>query len=186
MYEGWPLSAALGPSPRERGSPQALQVFIAKIGSIPARAGQPPIGSLRISKDGVHPRASGAARSAFHHTDPMTGPSPRERGSLQALGARWRHMGSIPARAGQPMAAWTTARSHRVHPRASGAASSRVLTRALLRGPSPRERGSLKGKTLQYSASRSIPARAGQPRPLRISCQSPGVHPRASGAASWY
>ena len=111
------------------------------------------------------------------------GPSPRERGSRRPRPAGQAGVGSIPARAGEPQRRLRCIAQATVHPRASGGASPSPPTSTRLRGPSPRERGSLGGPRVPLQQLGSIPARAGEPTAFHIFCCCSRVHPRASGGA---
>jgi hypothetical protein len=131
-----------GPSPRERESQQPPSDLGAGEGSIPARAGEPSSRLTSCHTCGVHPRASGGAPQYQVLEAKQQGPSPRERGSRPAGERAAAHMGSIPARAGEPSSASRCRASMRVHPRASGGAPQyQVLEAKQQQGPSPRERG---------------------------------------------
>ena len=95
------------------------------------------------------------------------GLSPRVRGNRKA--AHCHQLGgvhgSIPARAGEPVA------SIPPRPSASG-------------GLSPRVRGNLVGHPLHELADGSIPARAGEPTPRRQAASHRGVYPRACGGTA--
>ena len=151
-----------GASPCERGSRLlGLAGPIGK-GSIPARAGEPAPCRGRARAARVHPRASGGARRHCTLSFEVEGPSPRERGSPARPVQYIIGLGSIPARAGEPVAAWLLEAEHRVHPRASGGAPPMTSGAACRAGPSPREREPSSRKTLR---------------------ENPRVHPRASGGA---
>ncbi|MDB4917957.1 MAG: hypothetical protein JWM95_5601 [Gemmatimonadetes bacterium] len=91
-----------GPSPRVRGSLRCDGDRGVWLGSIPARAGEPDSGIRRPVRARVHPRACGGAVTMRTNLAPVSGPSPRVRGS-QAEGPHYRRVpGSIPARAGEP------------------------------------------------------------------------------------
>ena len=173
----------MGPSPRERGSREAVPECRVVAGSIPARAGEPV--SLYKSRIlfRVHPRASGGAFPGQAEPCANLGPSPRERGSRLPLNRLAQGSGSIPARAGEPSARRSSATDSRVHPRASGGAYPRPSPHNLLRGPSPRERGSRRTHLPQAILGGSIPARAGEPDVRQCKRTGMWVHPRASGGA---
>ncbi len=152
-----------GPSPRERGSRQADRTAGRGGGSIPARAGEPSSRSQTPGHSRVHPRASGGAIFSESPIFAPAGPSPRERGSLLRQPERKMVRRSIPARAGEPRIVQKSARECRVHPRASGGAHEREQKRRLMKGPSPRERGSPRLACFIREPKGSIPARAGEP-----------------------
>ena len=140
-----------GLSPPVRGS--LGTECLRKLGtrSIPARAGEPPVASVSATASGVYPRPCGGAvlpitvtvKSGSH-----SGLSPPVRGSLPR--SRWQPghhaMRSIPARAGEPLAAGTgTSRElSGVYPRPCGGATVQTGGAAIaaVEGLSPPVRGS--------------------------------------------
>ena len=172
-----------GPSPRARGSRHHRRARHARMGSIPACAGEPPSGTSSPWTSRVHPRVRGGAAAYVGNSASYLGPSPRARGS------RGRHHGpvvglrSIPACAGEPHRTHRPAAPCWVHPRVRGGA---VRVRALgvgLDGPSPRARGSLGGAPLRHARRGSIPACAGEPTAATNGCARARVHPRVRGGA---
>ena len=77
--------AAVGLSPRVRGSPSDAVLTVRMFGSIPACAGEPPRRMDRAHLGWVYPRVCGGANRIDRMPDSMRGLSPRVRGS-QALG----------------------------------------------------------------------------------------------------
>ncbi len=170
-----------GLSPRERGNPIATHIGQSSPRSIPARAGEP---AVRIRPNGtstVYPRASGGTPVLPDITLPVGGLSPRERGNHRILDRDELRGGSIPARAGEPYSASNIARRAAVYPRASGGTSESHSSTTDRSGLSPRERGNPFKRTATLIPMRSIPARAGEPPPLRGRCAQRSVYPRASG-----
>ena len=154
--------AALGPSPRVRGtppnrlgSPSARPVHPRVCGEhlhplpqCPQVGGPSPrVRGTRTARAGppmsaaVHPRVCGEHPEKVFASAPMFGPSPRVRGTLPAGGLSCRARRSIPACAGNT--------------RLVGFAES------MFHGPSPRVRGTLPAGGLSCRARRSIPACAG-------------------------
>ena len=91
-----------GLSPRVRGNPLVSAAQIRESGSIRARAGEPGASAKTNPKTGVYPRACGgtATKSAPYYAG--LGLSPRVRGNPDAVESLAGHVGSIPARAGEP------------------------------------------------------------------------------------
>ncbi len=157
------IALFVGPSPLARGSlAQSLQ-SCARAGSIPARAGQPLSNRSRLAQVRVHPRSRGAAKNGATRAFWRWGPSPLARGSQYGAAGARRRVGSIPARAGQPL--------------------HQLVSHARDAGPSPLARGSRFAGFLTRPAFGSIPARAGQPVPRDDRHRIVGVHPRSRGAA---
>ena len=152
-----------GPSPRERGSRPGRGREQGRRRVHPRASGGAACGFAAGVQCRVHPRASGGASSNGISSSDVQGPSPRERGSRFGLAAAGDNFGSIPARAGEPVRTGSPAPTSRVHPRASGGATTISAFDAAKWGPSPRERGS---------------------RPdLHPGGRAWWVHPRASGGA---
>ena len=197
------------PRPDGRVHPRASggaprRAFAPRQGSIPARAGEPSVTlrSRRPSRGSIPARA-GEPPAGYAAGDQRSGPSPRERGSLDrpcilratrgSIPARAGEpgaaaqligiAGSIPARAGEPSPAGDAQLAGRVHPRASGGAAPRpshaLVTAA---GPSPRERGSRHGRSQRASSQGSIPARAGEPLLRQARSMHAGPSPRERGS----
>jgi len=95
-----------------------------------------------------------------------------------------KRMGSIPARAGEPTRLGTTAPHPAVYPRAGGGAEFNTEQTYLVAGLSPRGRGSRRQAAAPRYASRSIPARAGEPWREAGACRREEVYPRAGGGAT--
>ncbi len=173
-----------GPSPRVRGSPVADLLGGADAGSIPACAGKPSGGPLAAERGRVHPRVCGEAGAAGAAHCGGTGPSPRVRGSLGAIRAGRSMLGSIPACAGKPASRRCGRTGSRVHPRVCGEANACTPLAAVLQGPSPRVRGSLRNLHDRSTARGSIPACAGKPGGAGVAGGAGAVHPRVCGEAT--
>ncbi len=198
------ICAALGPSPRARGSQLGHRRGIELDGSIPASAGEPGRSMCRRTLHWVHPRERGGARSGARPAIACAGPSPRARGSLPLLRSKELRHGSIPASAGEPHQGEVYDGARGVHPRERGGAGSCRWRRLGRRGsipasageprragpirnqhvgPSPRARGS-HWIPLEHGAhSGSIPASAGEPHRRRGWAPCRRVHPRERGGA---
>ena len=180
---GTMVGSHCGLSPRGRGSLRIGREAPDRLGSIPARAGEPSASRRATSACRVYPRAGGGAHAAQPVAQPGGGLSPRGRGSQDERSRSVRCRGSIPARAGEPVS-WQCERcSGRVYPRAGGGARISKGGRPACAGLSPRGRGSPPPRPAGPPAPRSIPARAGEPLwPSAIS-EAHGVYPRAGGGA---
>ena len=177
------MPAAMGPSPRGRGSLDAGRDEADLDGSIPAWAGEPPSATRAERLVRVHPRVGGGANTTAAIPENKRGPSPRGRGSRTALGARRRRHGSIPAWAGEPAMTHRSFHSGTVHPRVGGGAGSSATASRDGPGPSPRGRGSRDQRPDGDGAPRSIPAWAGEPPASSTAPLSSKVHPRVGGGA---
>ncbi len=173
-----------GLSPRVRGNRQLLSNHAKRLGSIPARAGQPHAGRQSERRRTVYPRACGATLSPKCPPAFDVGLSPRVRGNPADLGVWGKPRRSIPARAGQPAGRGVRYLRAGVYPRACGATYIGVVNRIFENGLSPRVRGNLANLTIKREEIRSIPARAGQP-PISLNDNVRyKVYPRACGATT--
>ena len=197
----WNMRRQWGLSPRERGNRDEAVEHAAPMGSIPARAGEPFSIMLMAANFRVYPRASEGTTDCGMPMLDFPGLSPRERGNLHREGDDAGGLGSIPARAGEPLTRDTSCASMRVYPRASGGTgvddpyrnpatglSPRERgnpppspRRRHTTGLSPRERGNLTWQEQSKIELGSIPARAGEPSARRPISGITGVYPRASG-----
>ena len=109
-----------GLSPRVRGNLYFGRHKPAKVGSIPARAGEPDRHDHHPAADQVYPRACGGTPRWLGRLDGIRGLSPRVRGNLDDQEATIALAGSIPARAGEPALHWLTGMETKVYPRACG------------------------------------------------------------------
>ena len=154
-----------------------------RLGSIPARAGEPRHSRRLPLRRRVYPRACGGAIGGSSTTFTTGGLSPRVRGSLDTDTTAKPDVGSIPARAGEPDWRGSASRSLRVYPRACGGALRMSIPAAGAAGLSPRVRGSPLPAVASIISDGSIPARAGEPRRLIPPPMSCWVYPRACGGA---
>ena len=173
-----------GSSPRVRGEHLAGDYRVRRHRIIPARAGQTLRAYSSSSASTDHPRACGANQDKLSQGAVAYGSSPRVRGKLPADGVDPEQIRIIPARAGQTNPCSTARPRATDHPRACGANFFNTTPCRSLTGSSPRVRGKRRYGSIQRSARRIIPARAGQTgRGLRITVRA-SDHPRACGANS--
>ena len=103
------------------------------------------------------------------------------RGNLDGVGSPARNQRSIPARAGEPAAPIRRSHISAVYPRACGGTNWMYRHVRMHRGLSPRVRGNVPAASTRLSLTRSIPARAGEPRRGRPTRPIRQVYPRACG-----
>ena len=148
---------------------------------IPAFAGNTCIPKREETENSVHPRVCGEHTGRIGPVTPVTGSSPRLRGTHkhgQALADLFRF---IPAFAGNTTS-WTRACSPRpVHPRVCGEHSSSVSAASIRAGSSPRLRGTPADETERGRADRFIPAFAGNTETGDQGRVVVTVHPRVCG-----
>ena len=91
-----------GLSPRVRGNLVDVHHASSGDGSIPARAGEPPLTGLDRGVYAVYPRACGGTFANITNMAQGDGLSPRVRGNRNEVRRARHHGRSIPARAGEP------------------------------------------------------------------------------------
>ena len=173
-----------GLSPRVRGNRIRRLRKRGRVGSIPARAGQPRPTRRTLLDRRVYPRACGATVLTPFVPLIWGGLSPRVRGNLSLPPSLPQRGGSIPARAGQPFCLSRIAITPGVYPRACGATLIRAGVGSRDEGLSPRVRGNLRVPTRVALMAGSIPARAGQPVSRCLVRRRRAVYPRACGATT--
>ena len=172
-----------GLSPRVRGNHGGLQQPAPHSRSIPACAGEPRRPTPSSLMQSVYPRVCGGTGHPQILRPRACGLSPRVRGNPGEIGIGLAYPGSIPACAGEPSTARTTASPERsipacagepqemhrssprwrVYPRVCGGTPPCWKSLTTCRGLSPRVRGNRRKGRRQYGAARSIPACAGEP-----------------------
>ena len=151
------------------------------LGSIPARAGEPHVASRRESSTAVYPRACGGTARTKQSLASSNGLSPRVRGNPLPMPFVNGGNRSIPARAGEPARRARPAPACRVYPRACGGTGYTDYSEKALTGLSPRVRGNRVQPSRLLGLVGSIPARAGEPRPVVSQPDRCRVYPRACG-----
>ena len=172
----------MGSSPRVRGSPLHIEVVAVISGIIPAGAGLTRHQLHDVLSDRDHPRGCGAHGLYTVSPSSRPGSSPRVRGSLFLelfpLFLEW----IIPAGAGLTNFRQLQPSHDRDHPRGCGAHLYTGQLRQLLRGSSPRVRGSPFRPVVLTSCCGIIPAGAGLTRGLKALASFIWDHPRGCGA----
>ena len=135
------MAVLMGLSPRVRGNHRGGVQHLADLGSIPARAGEPLDEDDDLNDVRVYPRACGGTDGCLVLTIAIPGLSPRVRGNLRRISEMGHNVGSIPARAGEPICVSGMISSPRVYPRACGGTLVDHLDSGLDVGLSPRVRG---------------------------------------------
>ena len=177
-----PVSGGL--SPPVRGSRRGEPPLAPGERSIPARAGEPSVGSAHSIQYTVYPRPCGGAITSEPPCALRSGLSPPVRGSHAASAPVDPGRGSIPARAGEPPQVRRRREGLTVYPRPCGGASSNGGIARCVTGLSPPVRGSQAVPYPLYLWSGSIPARAGEPRHVSRWLSDHKVYPRPCGGAS--
>ena len=172
---------ANGSSPRVRGTAISAEAGTAHGRFIPACAGNSKAMTGSAPCKAVHPRVCGEQTEAADAAMPITGSSPRVRGTGQNDGKRAMHRRFIPACAGNSHRRRPRTGSGPVHPRVCGEQSPLSIMPAMNSGSSPRVRGTGSPRSGALTCRRFIPACAGnRPRPMPLVPGAP-VHPRVCG-----
>ena len=155
-----------GLSPRVRGNPSSSGWSGAKIGSIPACAGEPPSGPGAVPVSRVYPRVCGGTELGplRRWRSLLLGLSPRVRGNL----ARGNDRGSVGEMGLSPRVRG----NHRPAPQ---------TVRSFEQGLSPRVRGNHNPEIPGPILHGSIPACAGEPRTWQCRGSPRWVYPRVCG-----
>ena len=164
-----------------RGNQSVCYWRVFQLGSIPARAGEPLLRPLPALPGRVYPRTCGGTGNWRMAVGDQPGLSPHVRGNRRAVGRGCHPQGSIPARAGEPLAAAVAAGLDWVYPRTCGGTGVVGQHDANRGGLSPHVRGNLDGQSTDRRRSGSIPARAGEPQNECWTYGRQGVYPRTCG-----
>ena len=175
------VTSSKGSSPRGRGNHIMLGYGIGVVGFIPAWAGKPGESQTYRIKEGVHPRVGGETDRALAAAPFIHGSSPRGRGNRQATAGGAVDLGFIPAWAGKPPCANSTATAAKVHPRVGGETPTTASESIGTRGSSPRGRGNLWYPERRRLRTGFIPAWAGKPPASPPAKHKRRVHPRVGG-----
>ena len=147
---------------------------------IPASAGNTTRARAQIMRSAVHPRERGEHSCTQAGEIGNDGSSPRARGTLACLSARWAQRRFIPASAGNTPCESERTESHAVHPRergehvairlsavsrprfipASAGNTASALANSCARPVHPRERGEHQGEPMQEDAQSGSSPRA--------------------------
>ena len=173
-----------GLSPRLRGN-RRYRLGCPKVHrSIPAPAGEPPLGVGPAGQHRVYPRACGGTGYLIGVHPRGCGLSPRLRGNRRWGPVTSARLRSIPAPAGEPPCGPIVPPFREVYPRACGGTTNSPLLWVTMEGLSPRLRGNPPAALAASFALGSIPAPAGEPHIHYVAHDHGGVYPRACGGTS--
>ncbi len=130
-----------GLSPRVRGNRRIRQPRSLHVRSIPACAGEPPVGRTPSQQAEVYPRVCGGTPQGPPAMTGLSGLSPRVRGNPATAKPLPKHRRSIPACAGEPGPPMARNGEDRVYPRVCGGTAAESGQRKARGGLSPRVRG---------------------------------------------
>ena len=170
-----------GLSPRVRGNRRRLDRDGRRAGSIPACAGEPQCPSCGRRSTSVYPRVCGGTPAFVRTVLTNMGLSPRVRGNRAQLDVEAVLVRSIPACAGEPGDVHPQVVFPKVYPRVCGGTPVLPWPGVVFAGLSPRVRGNPWICWRSPSASRSIPACAGEPKRRPASARLKKVYPRVCG-----
>ena len=131
----------LGLSPRVRGNPSRSVGHPQMLGSIPACAGEPDVGTPTQYIQEVYPRVCGGTHDRTRWLRETRGLSPRVRGNHLWERIRTVESRSIPACAGEPDVHRGHPNLHGVYPRVCGGTAQTRIDNTVMEGLSPRVRG---------------------------------------------
>ncbi len=177
----FPFYRFWGLSPHMRGNLPIVMFSVIPRGSIPAHAGEPDRRHSHSALERVYPRTCGGTHGWPAFWVALNGLSPHMRGNPILPPAHPRDGGSIPAHAGEPNSGSGPIAGRRVYPRTCGGTSLATSSRSSVGGLSPHMRGNRTIRSPLHSVSGSIPAHAGEPRPVLIRNSAVGVYPRTCG-----
>ncbi len=170
-----------GPSPLARGTRGRSDGRILRRRTIPARAGNTIRGrSIKCSRRD-HPRSRGEHSGGDPDVSYAEGPSPLARGTRRIRGFSLWSAGTIPARAGNTQYPDRSAAESQDHPRSRGEHRQAPHPVMTIDGPSPLARGTQRRHGARTVAPGTIPARAGNTRPVRVARGRGQDHPRSRG-----
>ena len=171
-----------GLSPRVRGNRLNRRSRQAKIGSIPACAGEPGTDGTGFRHRGVYPRVCGGTVPAGWGGVGSFGLSPRVRGNPGRRNAPFQPIRSIPACAGEPAVEPSLPAGPGVYPRVCGGTSSVSSGTPIIPGLSPRVRGNHRWPGSRQDAPRSYPRVCGGTlRAMMLDIGRMGLSPRVRG-----
>ena len=165
-----------------RGKPGHFHGVQRVVRIIPAHAGQTSRRRRVPVTNSDHPRACGANVTLDGLIIVPGGSSPRMRGKRLDFKGFELKSRIIPAHAGQTTTTGACDAATKDHPRACGANAKWLRSCPAPSGSSPRMRGKLADETAVVTASRIIPAHAGQTNTSVFSLACATDHPRACGA----
>ena len=165
-----------------RGRRVVAEKGVARVGLIPAGAGQTFSSSHQSASCGAHPRGCGADVDVVGFGESDLGSSPRVRGRRMGSRQRRNEGGLIPAGAGQTACLDNSTRSSRAHPRGCGADIRLCDGTYQDPGSSPRVRGRLGHHPFKVERRGLIPAGAGQTKQPTSCLSGCRAHPSGCGA----
>ena len=175
------MSMSAGSSPRVRGTLLIARADELRQRIIPACAGNSHDRGHGERRLADHPRVCGELPHCTRSPEPLSGSSPRVRGTRRHDWTGCRESRIIPACAGNSGWIVTRVRSRSDHPRVCGELSARRRRRSFSAGSSPRVRGTHWPWSVLHLDGRIIPACAGNSRLRPRHDPRAADHPRVCG-----
>ena len=175
------LRASAGSSPRVRGTLGDAEPPAVGDRFIPACAGNSSWSATDGRHSAVHPRVCGELGLSVTCSSPMSGSSPRVRGTHVKQRVRQIANRFIPACAGNSRGGVPHRGGPAVHPRVCGELGNWRTFPKRLTGSSPRVRGTPRFNATRWVSDRFIPACAGNSALQRHAVGFRPVHPRVCG-----
>ena len=180
-FVGFEIIDAAGSSPRVRGTLARRTFVTIRPRFIPACAGNTLIAPKPPDFGTVHPRVCGEHVGSPSPTQRRIGSSPRVRGTRPLYPLTLGPIRFIPACAGNTRYLRGRNSPRTVHPRVCGEHCRPTVLMISRYGSSPRVRGTLLQRLVQYISRRFIPACAGNTYGYSRPFGLPSVHPRVCG-----
>ena len=175
-------AASAGSSPRMRGTPHPGQTRPRRHGIIPAYAGNTSHRPSETRSTWDHPRVCGEHWIDRSGTPQYLGSSPRMRGTQSHCRPCMRHIGIIPAYAGNTSAAWCCSRPPGDHPRVCGEHTLNRIDGQTDVGIIPAYAGNTISSAWRISPDRDHPRVCGEHhQPIRLQGIELGSSPRMRG-----
>ena len=170
-----------GLSPPTRGNRSCGRGRRPRDRSIPAHAGEPPLGARDAGKRRVYPRPRGGTTDMMMVFILYSGLSPPTRGNPTQIRSNRKPPGSIPAHAGEPQSPTVQPLMSSVYPRPRGGTMRPARSKRPRPGLSPPTRGNPSPSLVVGARQGSIPAHAGEPTEPRRARRPQAVYPRPRG-----
>ena len=173
-----------GLSPLARGNHRRGHLWLASLGPIPARAGEPEPCLSHDDFARAYPRSRGGTDNSTSQKRLPKGLSPLARGNLEDKSTSLADLGPIPARAGEPPHPQVSHCKSRAYPRSRGGTYMERGKSRRAKGLSPLARGNPQPDVSASLLMGPIPARAGEPLCIYFRRRLAWAYPRSRGGTS--
>ena len=179
-------SLSSGPSPRVRGKPILSGAPHGHDGSIPASAGETWREPVVRPAGRVHPREWRGKQEQVLRAITIARSIPASAGETTTPGCPEQSSAVHPRECGETALGKSGPLRYTVHPRECGGNSQWRFQHQPACGPSPRVRGKLFQPVFAAPKSRSIPASAGETKPVAHPPGISEVHPASAGETEFW